>query len=331
MQVLTHWQSFPPPPSQLRGGVLCVGNFDGVHLGHAHMLTTGRDEARRRGVPFVIMTFDPHPSVVLKPGTQRSPLTTVDQRLELLAAFSPDVVLLISTTPEFLSISAEDFLYRVVTGDGSTEHPGIGATCLVEGPTFTYGKGAKGTVETLKEAGPRIGLDVIILPTRQTVLTDLSVVNVSSTFIRWLVERGRVADAAKTLGRPYTLRGTVVQGQQRGRTIGFPTANLQSVQLLPAPGVYAGSASFERNGRIERHVAAISVGTNPTFQGQRTTVEAFLLDFEGDLYGLTMDLAFHGWVREMHTFAGVGPLVAQMNRDVALTRQLVSTSPASSQ
>lgn len=316
MQVLKNWQSFP---TGLRGGVLCVGNFDGVHLGHAQMLARGREEALARGVSFTIMTFDPHPSLLLKPAVQRLPLTTLDQRLELLGTFSPDVVVVIPTTAEFLGMTAEEFLRGVVRG--TEGGGGIGATLLVEGPSFTYGKGAKGNVETLREAGPAIGLEALILPTRQASLTDLSVVNVSSTFIRWLVEHGRVADAARALGRPYTLRGIVVEGQKRGRAIGYPTANLECPQLLPAPGIYAGTARLADG---TQRVAAISVGTNPTFEGKRLTVEAYLLDFDGDLYGQVLDVSFHRWVREMATFAGVEPLVKQMGRDVALTRRLVS-------
>src|SRR4029079_11783372 len=122
--------------------------------------------------------------------------------------------------------------------------------------TFTYGRGAKGTTETLKLAGPALGFDTLIVPTQQATLSDLTQINVSSTAIRWLIQHGRVADAARALGRPYTLRGTVVQGAQRGRTIGFPTANLQSSQLIPAPGVYAGTATVDG----ATHHAAISVG-----------------------------------------------------------------------
>jgi riboflavin kinase/FMN adenylyltransferase len=295
------------------------------------MLATGRDEARRRGVPFIIMTFDPHPALILKPSSERSPLTTIEQRLELLDQFSPAAILLIHTTPEFLAMSADAFLQNVVRGIPSSppapESPeapaGIGAALLVEGPTFTYGKGAKGTVDTLQRAGPAMGLEVRILPTRQQTLTDLTLVNISSSLIRWLVGHGRVADAARCLGRPYTLRGTVVEGERRGRTLGFPTANLRSQQLTPAAGIYAGTATITRNARQETYRAAISVGTNPTFQGRHTTVEAFLLDFDGDLYGQTLDLALLRWVREMTAFGGVESLIRQMTHDVACTRRTI--------
>lgn len=327
MQLLTDWRLFPPA---LRGTVLSIGNFDGVHLGHAQMLSAGRDQAAARRRPFTIMTFDPHPTLLLKPHLPRWPLTTLQQRLDLLAAFSPDILLVLPTTPQFLAISADDFLHTIVRGTpptATTPGSGLVASLLVEGPSFTYGQGAKGTVDTLQQHGPALGIDTLIVPTQQTALTDLTLINVSSTVIRWLISHGRVADAARALGRPYSLTGTVVPGAQRGRTIGFPTANIQAPQLIPAPGVYAGMATID----AISHPAAISIGTNPTFEspgtGAQTTVEAFLLDYSGDLYGKTLHLSFHHWIREMATFAGAGPLVTQMHRDVAWTRKFLAAHP----
>ncbi len=311
--ILTDYTSFPP---HSRGGILCIGNFDGVHLGHAAMLQVGRTLASQLHIPFTIMTFDPHPSLILKPDTPRPPLTTTLQRQELLQAFHPDVLLLVPTTREFLSITAEAFLADVVQRT-------IGATQLVEGPTFTFGRGAKGTLETLHTLGPSHGFATTIVPTQQVALSDLSLVNVSSSLIRWLLERGRVDDATKCLGRPYALRGQVVSGQKRGKHIGFPTANVATDQLLPGPGVYAGRALLPGPNR-PAYRAAISVGTNPTFHGQLTTVEAFLLDFDADLYGQTLQVEFHHWIREMLPFAGIPQLVTQMNRDVQRTRQTIS-------
>jgi riboflavin kinase/FMN adenylyltransferase len=314
MQVLQDWRLFPQAS---RGGVLCVGNFDGVHVGHAQMLATGRAEAKARGKAFTIMTFEPHPSVFLKPGVPRFPLATLAQRIELLGTFSPDVLVVVPTTPEFLAMGAEDFLRDIVRGNGA----GLGAALLVEGPTFTYGQGAKGTVETLQAQGAGYGFATLIVPAQEQALTDMTVINVSSSVIRWLIGQGRVADAGRALGRPYVLRGVVVEGAKRGRAIGFPTANLRTEQLIPAAGIYAGTVTVE--GRV--HGAAISVGDNPTFAGRTTTVEAHVLDFSEDLYGRTIDIAFHRWVREMLVFGGAGPLVAQMRRDVEWTRRVLAT------
>lgn len=296
-------------PASAQGGVLCVGNFDGVHVGHARMLSTGRDLARRHGIPFSIMTFDPHPNIILRPQTPRAPLMTLAQRRQHLAEFSPDVLMIIPTTREFLATPPESFLADVVQKQ-------IGATHIVEGPTFTFGKGAKGDIAMLQSRGAQFGFSATVVDTVEIVLTDLLRAKVSSSVIRWLVENGRVLDAATALGRPFTLRGPVVEGQKRGRTIGFPTANLQVSQLIPIPGVYAGRAVVDG----QPHRAAISVGANVTFNATTPTVEAFLLDFTGDLYGKVIDLEFHRYLREMHRFAGVDPLVRQMNLDVAATR-----------
>jgi riboflavin kinase/FMN adenylyltransferase len=318
MQLLQDWKHFP---AEFRGGVLCVGNFDGVHRGHARMLATGRAQATARRRPFTIMTFEPHPSLLLKPGVPRFPLTTLDQRLELLGAFRPDALLVVPTTRAFLAMPAEDFLRDVVAGESG----GVGASLLVEGPTFTYGRGAKGTVETLQgDRGARaFAIETLIVPTQEASLTDLTRVNVSSSVIRWLIAQGRVADAARALGRPYALRGAVVPGAGRGQAIGFPTANLRTPQLVPAPGVYAGTAT------VDGHTcgAAISVGDNPTFDAGHTTIEAYLLDFSGDLYGRTIDMALHRWIREMFSFAGAGPLADQLRRDVQWTRRVLAADP----
>lgn len=308
-------QLFPP---HLRGGVLCIGNFDGVHRGHALMLDTGRQTARRLGVPFVIMTFEPHPGFVLRPDAPPLPLTTLDQRLELLSAFDPAAVAVVPTTRPFLSLTAEEFLQQILHAQLATPH-------IVEGANFTFGRGAKGGIAMLQEVGPRYGFDVTIVPTVTRTLSDLTLVNVSSSLVRWLIGQGRVADAARCLGRPFALRGQVVLGAQRGRTIGFPTANLRTLQLIPAPGVYAGSVRVA--GRPFH--AAISVGTNPTFAGRQTTVEAYLLDFSGDLYGQTIEIAFTRWLRDLEKYAGIEPLVRQMHRDVAAVRDLASVDTAS--
>lgn len=308
MIVLSDLTLFPP---NLRGGVLCVGNFDGVHVGHSLMLQTGRQLADQMRCPFIIMTFDPHPSILLKPNTDRRPLSTIEQRHELLAQFSPDAIIIIPTTPEFLAISADDFLRTIIHDRLATRH-------FVEGQNFTFGHFAQGNVSTLEQQGPQLGFGVTCVPLVTRSLSDCTLVNVSSSLIRWLVEQGRVADAARCLGRPYTLRGPVVEGFKRGRTIGFPTANVATTQLIPASGIYSGAAVLPSG---QSHPAAISIGTNPTFAGKTITVEAFLLDFSADLYGQTIDLQFHHWIREMVKFAGVNPLVQQMQRDVQRVRQ----------
>lgn len=310
MEIVRDWQLFP---AGAKGGVLCVGNFDGVHLGHGEMLSRGKREATSRGVPFVIMTFEPHPFTVLKPEIMRPPLTTWDQRLQLIKGFAPDAIVAVEPTREFLNVTAEDFLREIVAGK-------FGSTAMVEGPTFNFGRGAKGRVAMLEKEGPALGFETIIVSTREVVLSDMTVVKVSSSLIRWLVEQGRVLDVATCLGRPYALRGQVVAGAKRGRTIGFPTANVAARQLLPAAGIYAGRAIVDGI----PHRAAISIGNNPTFIQDHVTVEAYLLDFDADLYGKTIDVEFHRWLRGMLTFSGVDPLIKQITHDVTQTRELIS-------
>ncbi len=245
-------------------------------------------------------------------------MTTTSQRLELLEGIGADVLIVVPTTREFLSMAAEGFLGEVVRDV-------IGAKVMVEGGSFTFGRGAKGTVGMLLERGAEFGIEVVVVETAEVALTDLSWVRVSSSLIRWLVENGRVGDAEKCLGRAYTLRGEVVHGEKRGRTIGFPTANVATGQLLPGMGVgggvFAGWAVVEG----KKYLAAMSVGTNPTFHATPLpnalmTVEAYLLDFSGDLYGKVVELEFVRWVREMERFGGVEALVRAIGRDVENVR-----------
>ncbi len=297
-------------PVAAKGAVLCIGNFDGVHVGHQRMLAEGRRLARDRQLNFVVMTFDPHPLAILRPNQPRSPLMTAGQRLEILRQFEPDVVWLVKTDGAFLNMTAEEFMRSTMAGT-------VGAKVIVEGESFTFGRGATGTMRTLQAKTAEFGWEIIVISTQQMVLKDLSIVNVSSTLIRWLIGHGRVADAQRMMGRPYTLRGTVVHGAARGKLMGFPTLNIQSDLLLPAHGVYAGQVRIAQ--RV--HPAAISVGVNSTFGGTQTTVEAYVLDFSQSVYDQEVDVQFISWIRDQYKFAGPVALTAQIQRDVAQIRQ----------
>lgn len=301
-------------PVAARGAVLCVGNFDGVHLGHQRMLSEGRRLARERNLHFVVMTFDPHPMRILRPSQPRQPLMTAAQRLETLRLFEPDVLWLIKTDRTFLNITADQFMRDIMANI-------IEAKVIVEGSNFTFGRGADGTVDTLRDHGPQFKWETVIIPTRQAVLQDLSCVDIGSSLIRWLTSHGRVTDAKRLMGRPYTLRGTVVRGAGRGKIMGYPTLNIQSEQLLPAHGVYAGQAAIAR--RI--YPAAISVGSNPTFNGTQTAVEVFVLDFSDLVYDQQVDVQFISWLRDQYKFSGPDALKAQIQRDVEqIRRRLIS-------
>ena len=297
-------------PVTAKGAVLCVGNFDGVHLGHQRMLSEGKRLARERKLHFVVMTFDPHPMRILRPHQPRQPLMTATQRLETLKEFEPDVLWLVKTDQAFLGMTAEDFMRTIMVNT-------IAAKAVVEGSNFTFGKGAEGTVNTLRAKAAQLGWEMVIIPTQRAVLQDLSFVDVSSSLIRWLTSHGRVMDAKRLMGRPYTLRGTVVHGAGRGTIMGYPTLNIQSEQLLPAFGVYAGQATIAQ----KSYPAAISIGSNPTFNGTQTTVEAFVLDFSDFVYDQQVDLQFISWLRDQYKFAGPDALKSQIYRDVEQIRQ----------
>lgn len=308
MSVVCNLESFP---SAARGGVLCIGNFDGVHRGHTRMLAHGRMLATQRRCPFVIMTFAVHPLAVLTPKSAPPPLATLPQRMNLLHKFLPDAVILVEPNAQFLAMPAEKFLQDVVAAV-------IGAVHVVEGPSFTFGHNAAGDIAMLKQKHVAYGFDLTVVPTVAATLADLTEVAVSSSLCRWLVAHGRVEDAAQLLGRPYTLRARVVQGHGRGKKMGYPTVNLDVQQLLPAQGVYAGRALVEG----AWHPAAISVGTNPTFGQNQVSVEAFLLDFSGDAYDTSIDLALDQWIRDQQSLASMDALTRRIAIDVQTVRRV---------
>ena len=301
MQVLSGLESFGDLPN---GAALSVGNFDGVHLGHRRII-----DAMRGFAPpaVVVVTFEPHPLSVLRPELLPPRLTPPGLKHELLRNAGVTHLVELRPTPDVLNVSADDF-WRMLRDRARPCH-------LVEGPDFTYGKGAAGNVETLRAGALDSGVDFRVVEPLQVTLPGLQVVGVSSSLIRWLIVKGRARDAAACLGRPYALRGVVVEGYRRGRTLGFPTANVDvGEQLIPADGVYASVAVVE--GR--EYAAALSVGTAPTFTNARRQVEAHLLDFSGDLYGKTVDVKLVSWVRDQLKFPGVESLVERMRRDVEL-------------
>lgn len=293
--------------------VLTIGVFDAIHRGHTAILATARTLADKANVPLVVLAFDPHPAAVLRPGTQPPRLTSSDEKRELLLAAGADRVQVLEPTMALFSQTPQEFITNLV----AEHHP----VAIVEGSNFCFGHQRSGTVDTLRELGLSHGFDVHVQAQSQVMLSDQLLVPVSSSLARWLVGCGRVADAARCLGRHYALSGPVIKGQQRGRTIGVPTANLDLAvnpdKLVPADGVYAGIATLADG---SEHTAAISVGTKPTFGQQMLTVEAHVLDFKGDLYGQKLTLRFGRWVRDQQPFPGIDALKAQLVRDIAQTR-----------
>jgi riboflavin kinase/FMN adenylyltransferase len=285
-------------------GVLSIGNFDGIHLGHQRILELAH---RLRSIDgaLAVVTFEPHPLTVLRPQFAPPRLTPLSLKESLLESAGIDALVILPPTPEVLNLTAEDF-WQIIRNDVRPAH-------MVEGDSFTFGKGRGGSISRLREwtAGSTVRLDVID-PVRVALL-DLHVVPVSSSLIRWLLIHGRVRDAAICLGRAYSLEGSVVEGFRRGRAIGVPTANLDcGEQLVPAEGVYVGRCRV--NGKT--HSAAVSIGTMPTFGDNRLQVEVHVIDFDGDLYGQTLGVELVDWVREQWKFANVEGLKRRMAADI---------------
>lgn len=283
--------------------MVTIGVFDGVHLGHQSLIAHNLELARRLGLESVVVTFHPNPLEVLRPEIAPLRLCDLPRRIELIAQLGVELVEVLEFDADLAAMPAQDFIDTVLIKQLDARH-------VVIGHGFRFGNRALGTAETLRAAG--------------LVVDEFALVGegepISSTRVRAAVTAGDVAAAARMLGRPHEVSGRVVEGQKRGRELGFPTANLSHHRLsaVPADGVYAGEALVD--GR--RHAAALSVGSNPTFGAQEQTVEAFLLDFDGDLYGRAIRVGFLSRLRDMVAFESTDELVAQMREDVARTREL---------
>ena len=297
-----------------RGGVLTIGNFDGLHRGHQALLRSVVERGRELGARTGVYTFDPHPRRVLDPDRAPPRLMSWEQ-LELgLRGAGVDFLVREPFTAEFSKQSAEDFLSHVVRDR-------MGPQEIFVGRDFHFGRGASGSGDTLTRIGPTLGIRVTVIP--QVRVDDQ---DVSSTRVRALLAEGDVAAAGRCLGRPYAIWGEVVMGDQRGRTLGFPTANLDALnELIPANGVYATTALlFEGDGPgAHEHPAVTNVGTRPTFEPGRVLTEAHLLDFDGDLYGRRLELRFHARIRGERRFSGPDELAEQIARDAQQARELL--------
>ncbi|HRK31742.1 MAG TPA: riboflavin biosynthesis protein RibF [Tepidisphaeraceae bacterium] len=299
-----------------RGGALSIGNYDGVHRGHARIV----NEMRRltagsgaQGHGLCVVTFEPHPLTILKPAVAPPRLTPVEVKRRLLAAMGVTHLVELPPSPEVLNLEAQAF-FAILRDQVSPRH-------IVEGPNFNFGKARHGNVQRMIEWSAGTNIEVHSLAAEEVALLDLSLVEVSSTLVRYLVANGRARDAAICLGRPYVLRGEVVKGFQRGRTIGIPTANMSvPQQLIPEDGVYAASCTV--NGR--QHPVALSIGSLPSFEKRAFQVEAHLLDFEGDLYGQIIEVELLDYLREQRRYASVESLKAQIDRDLISVRARIA-------
>jgi riboflavin kinase/FMN adenylyltransferase len=301
-------------PGPLRRAALTVGNFDGIHVGHRAIMATVVERARALGGESAVYTFDPHPRRVLRPDVAPRLLTTLEQKLELLEGLGVDVAIVEPFDAEFARIPAERFVSEIL-------HARLAPREVYVGHDFHFGRDREGSMRTLTELGPDLGFSV-------TIIAEVKVSGrgVNSTRIRELLGEGHVEDAAELLGRPYAVRGGVVEGERRGRSLGFPTANLEPEnEILPAVGVYAGRMRFLDEGTPPRGAearAVCNVGRRPTFkEADPVLAEAHLLDVTADLYGRRVELLFMHHLRAERRFPDVEALRRQIAGDVEEARR----------
>ncbi len=303
------WNQRGPLPEAFRGGAVTIGNFDGVHRGHAQIVARARQLAARRGGPTVVFTFDPHPAQVLRRDAAPIPLTTTARKAELLESLGVDCLVAYPTDRAFLQYDAESFFRRVLCDD-------LAAKAIVEGRDFRFGRGREGDVATLARYCALAGMTFEVVEP----LIEAGQV-ISSSRVRSLLAAGEVDEACGLLTQPYRLSGIVALGAQRGRTLGFPTANLSATAtLVPGEGIYAGRAVVD--GRT--YAAAISLGPNVTFDENERKIEVYLIDFSGDLYGRPLSVDFMSRLRDIMRFDSTEALIRQMKADVEAARAVAS-------
>jgi len=296
-------------PAELKGSFVTIGNFDGVHRGHQYLFKNLVRQARSAGAGAAVITFDPHPKMILHP--DRRPfylITTIEEKIELIAAQGVDGMLIIPFSLEFSRTTAQEFVCGLLWDK-------LRIRKILIGHDYTFGRGKEGNEAFLVARGEQLGFAVEVM-NAFTSNGDI----ISSTLVRNAILAGDVKKAAACLGRPYNLVGTVVAGHRRGASLGFPTANIDPEKvLLPARGVYAAQARLV--GKIYRSV--LNIGWNPTFADERLSVEAHLLDFQGDIYGRTLEVLFYERLRAEQKFASPAELIDQIGRDVARAREIL--------
>jgi riboflavin kinase/FMN adenylyltransferase len=300
----------------LRQSTVTIGKFFAIHRGHQALIRATVEAARRNGGPAVVLTFDRHPLELLRPGTEFPVLATLDERLDLIEAEGADVTVVVRLTPEFLSQEPEAFIREVLVRQ-------LGAVEVLASDNFRFGRGARGDLALLQAEGEKLGFRCSpIVP----VLEGGE--RISSSRIGVCVESGQVREAALLLGRPYSLAGTVVQGEQLGRQLGFPTANVRTVpqRLLPANGVYVVQVSLAGEPSVT-HSAVANLGVRPTVAGLERRLEVHLLDWAGDLYGQELRVEFLERLRAEQRFPNLDALRAQIDRDAVAAREYFQGQP----
>lgn len=316
---MQRWRGLEDIPEGWGRSVVTIGSYDGVHRGHQLIIGKAVERARELGVPAVAVTFDPHPSEVVRPGSHPPLLAPQHRRAELMAGLGVDAVLVLPFTAAFSQLSPADFVVKVLVDK-------LHARSVVEGPNFRFGHKAAGNVDSLAELGRTYDFDVLVVDLYERGEAGGGE-PFSSSLTRRLIADGDVEGAAEVLGRPHRVEGVVVRGAQRGRELGFPTANMETLPhtAVPADGVYAGWLTAGG----EKMPSAISVGTNPQFDGTERTVEAYAIDRVGlELYGLHAAVDFLAYVRGQEKFETLDALRRRMTEDVDRCRFLVAEAEA---
>jgi riboflavin kinase/FMN adenylyltransferase len=303
------WRGLDQVPSGWGRCVVTIGVFDGVHRGHQEMIRHALQRARDSMLPLVLITFDPHPSEVVRPGSHPPVLTPVRRKADLVDSLGVDAYFVLPFTTELSRMEPDEFVHVVLVER-------LHAAAVVVGENFRFGHKAAGDLELLRRLGARFGFS-----TEGVEMVRDDDVTLSSTFVRSSIDAGEVSQASPALGRPHRIDGIVVRGEGRGRQLGYPTANVHTDRhiAIPADGIYAGWAVLHK----KRLAAAISVGTNPTFEGRQRTVEAYILDFDEDIYGVELGVEFVERLRGMEKFDRIEDLITQMGIDVERTRDLL--------
>ncbi|HRK95854.1 MAG TPA: bifunctional riboflavin kinase/FAD synthetase [Rhodospirillales bacterium] len=301
-------------PADVRGSAVAVGNFDGVHVGHQAVIGEAGRIARASNIPWAVMTFEPHPRTVFAPEVGAFRLTPFPVKARLIEALGPEVLFVIPFDAELARVTARAFVEEVLVR-------GLGASHVICGHDFAFGQGRKGTPELLLWLGDEFGFGFTCVQE----VRDTGGEGYSSTRIREYLRRGEPGSAARLLGRPFEIEGEVVAGDQRGRTIGFPTANVRlEGYVTPAHGVYAVRIGLGQAGSTRWYDGVANLGLRPTFAGSEVLLEAHVFDFEGDLYGSVVRVAFAEFIRPEKKFDGIEALRAQIAEDAARARLALS-------
>ncbi len=304
MKLIRKLDEFPSP---FEGGAVAIGNFDGVHRGHARIVSRLIQAAKDCSGPAIVFTFDPHPVRLLRPKETPPPLTWTERKAHLLGELGVDMMIAYPTDEALLNLSAREFFDQIIRRK-------LAAGGMVEGPNFVFGHGREGTIDVLRQFTSQAGMTLDIV---DPIQRDGELI--SSSRIRKLIAKGDVGQAATMLTRPYRLRGLVTHGMARGTKIGFPTANVDAVDtMLPASGVYAALGYIDG----EPWPAAVNLGPNLTFGEDALKLEVHLIGWQDTLYGQTMEVDFLDRLRDIQQFDGVDALVAQLGKDVAAARQI---------